>query len=107
VVQLLYRYLFVISEQAQHMRLAARSRGSASGARWRRWRFRAAAGALAVLFARSYRRADGTYKAMLSRSFHGRLHLLAAPKPAWGDALFVVLGVVAPVGLRAVLVLAK
>ena len=106
VVQLLYRYLFVVSEQAQHMRLAARSRGSASGARFHRWRLRAAAGALAVLFAKSYRRAEGTYRAMLSRSFQGRLHLLENPRLTWGDALVVVLGVAAPMGLRAVLVLA-
>jgi cobalt/nickel transport system permease protein len=105
VVQLLHRYLFVVSEQAQHMRLAARSRGSLSGARFRRWRLRAAAGAVAVLFARSYRRADGTYKAMLSRSFHGRLHLLKTPRLTWADALLIVLGVAAPLGLRALLVL--
>ncbi len=107
VVQLLYRYLFVVSEQAQHMRLAARSRGSASGARLRRWRLRAAAGALAVLFVKSYRRAEGTYRAMLSRSFQGRLHLLENPRLTWGDALVVVLGAAAPMGLRAVLALAK
>ena len=105
VVQFLYRYLFVVSEQAQHMRLAARSRGSAGGPRFRRWRLRAAAGALAVLFARSYRRAEGTYRAMLARSFHGRLHLLNPPRLAWSDALLMVLGVVAPLGLRAFLVL--
>ncbi len=62
VVQYLYRYLFVVSEQAQHMRLAAACRGSLGGAG-----FRAAAGAVAVLFARSYSRAEGIHHAMLAR----------------------------------------
>ena len=71
MAQFLYRYLFVISEQAQHLRLAAACRqGTARGRR--RGRFRAAAGALAVLFARSYYRAEGIHRAMLARAFSGR-----------------------------------
>jgi cobalt/nickel transport system permease protein len=68
VAQFLYRYLFVISEQAQHARLAAACR---QGSPWkhRRVRFRAAAGALATLFARSYSRAEGIHQAMLARGF--------------------------------------
>lgn len=80
VVQFLYRYLFVISEQAQHMRLAALSRYGGAGGRGfiRRMRFDAAAGALGVLFARSSERADGIYRAMLARGFTGRF---APPSP--------------------------
>ncbi len=73
VVQYLYRYLFVISEQAQHMRLAAACRGSLGHAG-----FRAAAGAVAVLFARSYARAEGIHRAMLART--------AAPDRSGGSA---------------------
>lgn len=73
VIQFLYRYLFVISEQAQHMRLAALARqGSRRG---RRSRFHAAGGALGVLFAKSWERADGVYEAMLARGFRGHLPL--------------------------------
>src|SRR5450432_1688543 len=50
VIQFLYRYLFVLSEQGQHMRLAAACRAGARGTS--RALFSAAAGALAVLFAR-------------------------------------------------------
>jgi cobalt/nickel transport system permease protein len=100
VIQFLHRYLFVISEQAQHMRLAAASRGAGGGFRFRRWRLRAATGALTVLFARSYLRAEGTYRSMLSRSFGGHIHLLPAPTCVGGDVLLMVLGVLAPVMLR-------
>jgi len=72
VVQFLYRYLFVVSEQAQHMRLAAASRGRKGG-------FRAAAGALAVLFARSQARAEAVYRAMAARGFSGRIPQLGRP----------------------------
>ena len=67
VVQFLYRYLFVISEQAQHMRLAAQSRSPAGASRI--LGFHASAGAIGVLFARSWERADGVYNAMLARGY--------------------------------------
>jgi len=81
VVQFLYRYLFVISEQAQHMRQAARCRGELARRRSAGWRarFRAAAGALAVLFGRSYERAAAIHQAMLARGFDGRIRSLAPP----------------------------
>ncbi len=75
VAQFLYRYLFVISEQAQHLRLAAACRQGTGRGR-RRPRFQAAAGALAVLFARSYYRAEGIHRAMLARAFAGRFSSL-------------------------------
>jgi len=88
VAQFLYRYLFVISEQAQHMRLAASCRHGGEHAGSRKSRFRAAAGALAVLFARSYRRAEGIHRAMISRAFGGHFSLLFPPTFRASDALF-------------------
>lgn len=93
VVQFLYRYLFLLSEQAQHMRLAAASRG------WRGfgWRpdaagFRAAATAAAVLFLRSHARAQGVHRAMLARGFEGRLLTLAPPGLRAADLWFLTAG---------------
>ncbi len=100
VIHFLHRYLFVISEQAQHMRMAAASRGSAAGARFRRWRLRAATGALAVLFAKSYSRAEAAYRAMLARGFRGRLELVEPLSLNWGDYSLMVLGVTAPLAFR-------
>jgi cobalt/nickel transport system permease protein len=88
VAQFLYRYLFVISEQAQHMRLAAASR-QGDPRFHRKGRFRAAAGALAVLFARSYYRAEGIHRAMLARAFTGRFPLLHSLRFRLADAIFV------------------
>jgi cobalt/nickel transport system permease protein len=102
VAQFLYRYLFVISEEAQHMSKAAQSRGATarslvgSGSR-----FRAAAGALAVLFARSYGRAEDIHRAMLARGFAGHFRTLGALDFRGSDACFAVLASLAPVLLRA------
>jgi cobalt/nickel transport system permease protein len=92
-IEFVYRYLFVISEQAQHMRLAARSRGSS---------FRASAGALGVLFARSWERADGIYYAMLARGFSGRFPSFTAGRFAIADATFLVAAAGAAIAIRVI-----
>lgn len=101
VVQFLYRYLFVISEEAQHMRTAAVARGaSVRGTVAHGARFRAAAGALAVLFARSYERAEEIHRAMLARGFSGHFLPLSRLAFAGSDAAFVLLALPAPLLLR-------
>jgi cobalt/nickel transport system permease protein len=101
VAQFLYRYLFVISEEAQHMAKAAQSRGAtAAGMMGRSARFRAAAGALAVLFARSYGRAAEIHRAMLARGFQGHIETLAALHFRRADLALVIAGSLGPVALR-------
>jgi cobalt/nickel transport system permease protein len=101
VVQFLYRYLFVISEEAQHMTIAAASRGATVRGVMAGARFRAAAGALAVLFARSYGRAEDIHRAMLARGFLGRFRTLHTLRFGRADGVFLALAVLAPVALRA------
>jgi cobalt/nickel transport system permease protein len=101
VAQFLYRYLFVISEEAQHMRKAALARGATvGGLAGNAARFRAAAGALAVLFARSYARAEEIHRAMLARGFPGYFRPLAELHFHTGDIVFLALGVLTPIALR-------
>jgi cobalt/nickel transport system permease protein len=101
VGQFLYRYLFVIGEEAQHMRTASAARGATV----RQWvaggaRFRAAAGALAVLFARSYGRAEQIHHAMLARGFLGHFQPLQPVRFRLGDAVFAVIACLLPIVLR-------
>lgn len=86
VAQFVYRYLFVLSEQAQHMRLAVACR---QGGMNRKSGFRAATGALAVLFARSYQRAEGIHHAMQSRGSYGRFSLLHSGRFDARDGAFL------------------
>ncbi len=101
VAQFLYRYLFVISEEAQHMRKAALARGATvRGLADNAARFRAAAGALAVLFARSYARAGEIHRAMLARSFPGYFRPLTELHLHGSDVILLALGVLTPIALR-------
>jgi cobalt/nickel transport system permease protein len=103
VIQFLYRYLFVISEQAQHMRLAAQCRRGVrgyGGTQYQRSRFSAAAGALGVLFARSWERADGIYRAMLARGFNGHFPRLVPLRFRAADAAFVLVAAFVAIGIR-------
>jgi cobalt/nickel transport system permease protein len=101
VAQFLYRYLFVISEEAQHMRAAGIARGaSVRGLVAHGARFRSAAGALAVLFARSYARAESIHHAMLARGFQGRFHLLSETRFRWVDAVFLLAAIGVPAMVR-------
>ena len=101
VAQFLYRYLFVISEEAQHMRIAAAARSAGGkGAGARRARYRAAAGAVSALFAKSYGRAEEIHRAMLARGFSGRFPTIYGLRFGRADAAFAALGALAPVLAR-------
>ena len=101
VGQFLYRYLFVISEEAQHMSKAVAARGASARVWWRsELRFGAAAGAVGVLFARSYARAGEVHRAMLARGFDGHVQPLEALRFLRSDAAFAVVASLAPIVLR-------
>jgi cobalt/nickel transport system permease protein len=100
VAQFLYRYLFVISEEAQHMRAAALARGSGAGRINRRARLQAAGGAVAALFARSYGRAEEIHRAMLARGFAGEFRTLEPLRLRGADVWFGVAAVLAPILVR-------
>jgi cobalt/nickel transport system permease protein len=87
ITQFVYRYLFVLSEQAQHMMQARRCRRAAEKQGQRRSWMTAAAGALGVLFARSYARAERIHQAMLARGFQGHFVLLEQPSLRLADWL--------------------
>ena len=98
VIQFLYRYLFVLSEQAQHMRIAARCRQGLG--RSRGPRLRAAAGSLGVLFARSWERADGIHRAMLARGFKGSISQLQPSRFGARDMAFLCAAAAATAAIR-------
>lgn len=86
VIQFLYRYLFVIPDQAHRMQNAAacRSAGISRVALVRK----AAAGSVGVLFARSWQHADAIYGAMLSRGYRGRFPIRGSGDLSTSDIAF-------------------
>jgi cobalt/nickel transport system permease protein len=84
VIQFVYRYLFVIGEQARSMNIAAASRGAG--------RISTSAGTVATLFARSYARAEAVHRAMVSRGYRGDMPVLHR-RPANSQDFLLVAGV--------------
>jgi cobalt/nickel transport system permease protein len=82
VLQFVYRYLFVMFEEVWTLRRAAASRGGSGS-------LLAAVSAVAVLFARSYTRAEAIHRAMLSRNFSGILTNSTESRANVYDAVFV------------------
>ncbi len=86
VVLMMYRYLFVLADEAQRL-LRAREARSASlpdrrGGRSLAWRAQVSGHMIATLFLRTYERSERIYRAMLSRGYRGEeRHLAAHPKP--------------------------
>lgn len=100
VLQSLVRYLRVIVDHAMRMRRAALCRDAGGQLRNRKSLWRRASGALAVLFGRSYARAEGVHRAMLARGFQGEF---ISPRPARftaTDWTFLCVALFAVVGAR-------
>jgi cobalt/nickel transport system permease protein len=90
VLQSLVRYLQVIVDHGIRMRRAAICRdGGGRPAGGRRPLWRRASGALAVLFGRSYERAEGIHRAMVARGFNGEVISLRAAAFGGKDWLFL------------------
>lgn len=73
-LRFLYRYLFLLVDQAMHLRQAWSARDAGRGPL--SWRWRAATGLVGVLFTRSLEQAERTYAAMQARGYDGTMRLL-------------------------------
>ncbi|HUG82722.1 MAG TPA: energy-coupling factor transporter transmembrane component T [Bryobacterales bacterium] len=84
VLHFVYRYLFLLTNQAQDMLRARRCRAPEPRRRSRFWS--ASAGAVAILFARGYDRAERIHHAMLARGFESHfpvMHARRTPSADW------------------------
>lgn len=100
----LYRYLFVLADEARRMMQAREARSaSADGQRSGRsvvWRARVTGAMAGTLFLRAYERSERIWAAMVARGYDGEVRVLSAPtlRPAdwragigWGLALVLLL----------------
>ena len=89
IIQLsfLYRYFFLVIDQAMRMKRARDAR-SFGGRGEKRRQLRAAGGIIGVLFLRSYGRAARIYAAMASRGFDGSIKTLSRLKLSTADGVF-------------------
>lgn len=89
-VALMYRYLFVLVDEATRLRIARQARSVGDGGSlW--WRIRVLGGMIGSLFIRSYERSERVYAAMLARGYDGELHTLDEAHWASQDTLLLAL----------------
>lgn len=81
----LYRYLFVIGDEALRMMRSVRIRSAGSG----KLTLRTYSSLAGTLLIRSIDRAQRVYRAMVSRCFDGQVRLLHRSRPGLRDALFL------------------
>ena len=86
LMSFMYRYLFVISDEASHLSIARDSRSFGGGIRLHARALGHMAGAL---FIRSYERGERIYGAMLSRGFDGHSRSLNELSFGVSDTLYV------------------
>lgn len=73
-LRFLYRYLFLLIDQAMHLRQARAARDAGRGPIRERWR--SSVGLVGVLFTRTLEQAERVHLAMLARGYDGTLRLL-------------------------------
>lgn len=87
VIGLMYRYLFLLADEALRLLRARASRSGGAGQGALRWRARVAGHMAGQLFTRSYARSERVYAAMLARGFDGRILSLPPARLRAGDVL--------------------
>ncbi|MGC4941396.1 cobalt ECF transporter T component CbiQ [Kribbella sp. DT2] len=95
ILSFMVRYLSVVSDDLQRMRIARESRGYTGG---RVGHLRAVAGGVGALFVRSFERGERVHLAMQSRGYTGRMPLLSvrgADRTQWLTGLVVSLAAIA------------
>ena len=107
IVAFMYRYVFVLVDEAQRLlrARAARSAGVGAGTGGTiAWRARVSGGMAGSLFLRTYERSERIYLAMLARGFDGEVRVQGARRLS---ALSSVSGAAAVAACAAVAVLAR
>lgn len=110
IVMLMYRYLFVLVEEAQRMMRARAARSAAIGANSGGtlvWRAKSAGGMAGSLFIRTLDRSERIYLAMLARGYDGSIRRQDAPPVSRREltALAAALSLCAAIAIAARLVM--
>lgn len=86
-LRFLYRYLFLLIDQAMHLRQARLARDAGHGPLALRWQ--SSAGLLGVLFLRTLEQAERTHMAMIARGYDGTIRLSRSLSWRGWDTLLV------------------
>jgi len=100
MIMFTYRFIFVMLDEVERMRLARRSRGFKGGrSLLDKEAFKVLSNTIGMIFFRSYRRADRVYLALLSRGYEGRVRSLSGHRMRSRDGalglVFIIIGALA------------
>jgi len=95
----MYRYLWVLSDEAMRLRIARAARDCGYGS-WR-LRMRSTTAVVGMLFLRTLDRSERIYRAMAARGFDGRMGVAHAEKMRATDWLFAIAAIAAAAGIVA------
>ncbi len=90
IVSFMYRYIFLLVEEAQRLLRARSARSAAIGPRSGGsipWRAKMAGGMAGSLFIRTYDRSERIYLAMLARGYDGQVRQVSTPSLSMGSLL--------------------
>lgn len=108
---LMWRYLFVLADEALRLLRARQARSGEAGIPGRRaggsvaWRARVTGGMAGSLFLRAFERSDRIYTAMLSRGYDGEVRSVPLPRLAAADRLVLIAGLALLLALLALAIL--
>jgi cobalt/nickel transport system permease protein len=92
-ISFMYRYLYVLVDEAMRLQTARAARSVGSG-RTLLWRAQVLGGMIGSLFVRSYERSERIYAAMLSRGFTGEIRTVSQlawqPRDSWAALAWMV-----------------
>jgi cobalt/nickel transport system permease protein len=86
ILSFMYRYFFLIQDEAMRLWQAKRSRSAGGSARTQA---KAVSGMIGVLFIRSFERAESVYLAMCSRGYDGTIRTAERFQVGWKDIVFL------------------
>jgi cobalt/nickel transport system permease protein len=100
ILSFVYRYIFVIVDEAMRLRQARDSRNFGRGKLI--WQIKTVGNMIGTLFIRSYERGERVYSAMVSRGYDGRIRMLGSLRFRQADAYFSITFLLALVSISLV-----
>lgn len=87
MISFVYRYLFIISDEYGHIKIARESRNF-GGSKSRQWK--GIGHSVGTLFLHSYERGERVYSAMTARGYEGKIRTLEIQKIGRNDIIFAI-----------------
>lgn len=91
MISFVYRYLFIISDEYGHIKIARESRNFGGK---KRWQWKAIGHSVGTLFLHSFERGERVYAAMVARGYEGNIRTLGTQEIRRKDVVFVALSII-------------